>query len=84
MLLDVADVEFRLRTIYARLLDKKDEKWDAARAQAIDAVKELADFFSGSKVRRGSGGGQEWVRRRSRGGREGVRRGHEGDNSGSR
>jgi WASH complex subunit strumpellin len=50
MLLDVADVEFRLREVYEGLLASKEERWAASQRAAVEAVAELGEFFSGSKV----------------------------------
>ncbi|KAK3253255.1 hypothetical protein CYMTET_37489 [Cymbomonas tetramitiformis] len=50
VLLDVAELEFRVKSLYEKLLDSKMTRWDEAKTDASNCIIELAEFFSGAKV----------------------------------
>uniref|UniRef100_A0A6B2KWZ9 WASH complex subunit strumpellin n=1 Tax=Arcella intermedia TaxID=1963864 RepID=A0A6B2KWZ9_9EUKA len=50
LLLKTAQYEFNLKSAINAILEKKKEKWEEARKEAVERVKELSEVFSGSKA----------------------------------
>ena len=51
VMLDTAELEFLMKRTTTALLDSKAARWEACRADAAERVKELADYYGGSKAR---------------------------------
>ena len=49
LLLDVSQLEYKLKEMFKSMLAHKEEKWNAAKAEGKDRCVELAEVFSGTK-----------------------------------
>lgn len=49
-ILKCAQFEFLLKTNYQGLLDSKEEKWNACKAESSERMKELSEYFTGEKA----------------------------------
>ncbi|KAJ8611733.1 hypothetical protein CTAYLR_009190 [Chrysophaeum taylorii] len=50
LLLKVAQLEYKLKQMFAALLETKNEKWQFCRQQVVDRMTELSDYFTGEKA----------------------------------
>ena len=50
VLLDTAQVEFRVKDLLSEILAGKEDAWEADRQGAVTCLEELAEFYEGSKV----------------------------------
>ena len=50
MMLDTAELEMSLKSVYAALLEGKEGRWEKSKAEAVSRMAELAEFYGGSKV----------------------------------
>jgi WASH complex subunit strumpellin len=48
LLLNAAQYEFVLKNMFSKMLDEKQEKWDALRHEGSDRMSELSDVFGGN------------------------------------
>ena len=49
-ILKTAQFEFILKTIYQRLLDSKEVRWDECKKESAERTRELSEYFSGEKA----------------------------------
>ena len=50
MLLDTAELEMSMKSVYAALLEGKEGRWEKSKGEAVSRMSELAEFYGGSKV----------------------------------
>ncbi|KNC47128.1 WASH complex subunit strumpellin [Thecamonas trahens ATCC 50062] len=50
LLLDIAELEFKVKDVVEVLLTKKQERWVVARQEAVHRMTELAEYFSGTQA----------------------------------
>jgi WASH complex subunit strumpellin len=50
VLLHVAQLEFRLRTLLSSVLSNKEERWETSRRQCAEMMRELSEYFSGTRA----------------------------------
>ena len=50
MLLDTAELEMSMKSVYAALLEGKEGRWEKSKGEAVGRMTELAEFYAGSKV----------------------------------
>lgn len=50
LLFETAMFEYRLKSMFKRLLETKNQRWDECRREAADRMTELSEYFSGEKA----------------------------------